>query len=254
MRVNIVGIGPRVAVIRVNGRQSMTVDAIFSIFSGGGAMGGLVKTGTAVLTVLLVVPAMLKLFIVTVDEGWAAIRTRNGKPIIRRARLGKAGTPGVGEVVVLTPGSHGAFPLFYWYKLIDVRCRATDLPARQLTAASGHQHLVHASFEWRPVVTGRDLRVFELDVVNVTERAANIISAALRDVIRSSEGAELPDNDVLSGQVRTACTQKVLDACGVEVVDVLITGDALTDGYLLSQAIRGADNAPDVVAALHALN
>lgn len=234
--------------------QSMSVDAIFSIFSSGGAMGGLVKTGTAVLTVLLVVPAMLKLFIVTVDEGWAAIRTRNGKPIIRRARLGKAGAAGVGEVVVLTPGSHGAFPLFYWYKLIDVRCRATDLPARHLTAASGHQHLVHASFEWRPVVTGRDLRVFELDVVNVTERAANIISAALRDAVRSLEGAELPRNDELSTQVLAMCNEKVLAACGVEVVDVLITGDALTDGYLLSQAIRGADNAPEVVAALHALN
>ncbi len=230
------------------------MDAIFSMFSSGGAMGGLVKTGTAVLTTLLVVPAMLKLFIVTVDEGWAAIRTRNGKPIIRRERLGKAGTPGVGEVVVLTPGSHGAFPLFYWYKLIDVRCRATDLPARHLTAASGHQHLVHASFEWRPVVSGRDLRVFELDVVNVTERAANIISAALRDVVRSLEGADLPRNDDLSTQVREACTDKVLAACGVEVVNVLITGDALTDGYLLSQAIRGADNAPEVVAALHALN
>lgn len=234
--------------------QSMSVDAIFSIFSSGGAMGGLVKTGTAVLTVLLVVPAMLKLFIVTVDEGWAAIRTRNGKPIIRRARLGKAGAAGVGEVVVLTPGSHGAFPLFYWYKLIDVRCRATDLPARHLTAASGHQHLVHASFEWRPVVTGRDLRVFELDVVNVTERAANIISAALRDAVRSLEGEELPRNDELSTQVLAMCNEKVLAACGVEVVDVLITGDALTDGYLLSQAIRGADNAPEVVAALHALN
>lgn len=232
----------------------MSVDAIFSMFSSGGAMGGLVKTGTAVLTVLLVVPAMLKLFFVTVDEGWAAIRTRNGKPIIRRARLGKTGTPGVGEVVVLTPGSHGAFPLFYWYKLIDVRCRATDLPARHLTAASGHQHLVHASFEWRPVVSGRDLRVFELDVVNVTERAANIISAALRDAVRSLEGAELPRNDELSTQILALCGEKVRAACGVEVVAVLITGDALTDGYLLSQAIRGTDNAPEVVAALHALN
>lgn len=232
----------------------MTVDAIFSVF-GNGAMGGLVKTGTAVLTVLLVIPALLKLFIVTVDEGWAAIRTRNGKPIVRRARFGRPGTPGVGEVMVLTPGSHGAFPLFYWYKLIDVRCRATDLPARHLTGAAGHQHLVHASFEWRPLVSGRDLRVFELDVVNVKERAANIISAALRDVIRMHEGAELPHNDLLGVQVRDSCNEKVIAACGVEVVSVMITGDALTDGYLLSEAIRGAgDNAPEVVAALHALN
>ncbi len=230
----------------------MTVDAIFSMF-GGGAMGGLVKTGTAVLTVLLVIPALLKLFIVTVDEGWAAIRTRNGKPIIRRARLGRPGAPGVGEVVVLTPGSHGAFPLFYWYKLIDVRCRATDLPARQLTGATGHQHLVHASFEWRPLVSGRDLRVFELDVVNVKERAANIISAALRDVIRSHEGADLPHNDTLSGLVRESCAEKVIASCGVELVDVMITGDALTDGYLLSQALRSSDSGPQTIAALHAL-
>ncbi|WP_435745038.1 SPFH domain-containing protein [Microbacterium sp. PMB16] len=230
------------------------MDAIFSMFGSGGGMGSLLKTGTAVLTTLLVVPALLKLFIVTVDEGRAAIRTRNGKPIIRRARAGKAGTPGVGEVVVLTPGSHGAFPLFYWYKLIDVRCRATDLPARQLTAASGHQHLVHASFEWRPVVSGRDLRVFELDVVNVTERAANIISAALRDAVRALEGAALPGNDILNAQVREACAATVREVCGVEVVNVLITGDALTDGYLLSQAIRGSDDAPDAIAALHALN
>ncbi|MFJ2369901.1 SPFH domain-containing protein [Microbacterium sp. NPDC087665] len=226
---------------------------IFSAL-GGGAMGGLVKTGTAVLTILLVIPALLKLLIVTVDEGWAAIRTRNGRPIIRRGRAGKAQGDGVGEVVVLRPGSHGAFPLFYWYKLIDVRCRATDLPARQLTGATGHQHLVHASFEWRPVASGRDLRVFELDVVNVTERAANIISAALRDVIRSLEGAELPHNDVLSLQVREACADKVLAACGVEVVNVLLTGDALTDGYLLSQALRESGDAPRTIAALHALN
>jgi hypothetical protein len=201
-----------------------------------------------------VIPALLKLFIVTVDEGWAAIRTRNGKPIIRRARLGQPGTPGVGEVVVLTPGSHGAFPLFSWYKLIDVRCRATDLPARQLTGATGHQHLVHASFEWRPLVSGRDLRVFELDVVNVKERAANIISAALRDVIRTQEGPELPHNDALSVLVRESCAAKVIEACGVELVDVMITGDALTDGYLLSQALRSTDSGPAAVAALHALN
>lgn len=231
----------------------MSVDAIFSMF-GGGAMGGLVKTGTAVLTVLLVIPALLKLFIITVDEGWAAIRTRNGKPIIRRARLGKAGAPGVGEVVVLSPGSHGAFPLFYWYKLIDVRCRATDLPARQLTGSSGHQHLVHASFEWRPLASGRDLRVFELDVVNVTERAANIISACLRDVVRGIDGAELPHNDALSLLVLEACNEKVIEACGVEVVNVMITGDALTDGYLLSQALLASDSAPQTIAALHALN
>ena len=230
------------------------MDAIFSALGGGGGMGNLVKAGTAILTTLLVVPALLKLFIVTVDEGWAAIRTRNGKPIVRRVRAGKDGTSTGGEVVVLTPGSHGAFPMFYWYKLIDVRCRATDLPARQLTGASGHQHLVHSSFEWRPVVSGRDLRVFELDVVNVTERAANIIGAALRDVVHAFDGADLPHNDVLSIQVREACARKVLASCGVELVEVLITGHALTDGYLLAQALRDTDRAPQAIAALHALN
>ncbi len=229
------------------------MDAIFSAL-GSGATGNLVKAGTAILTTLLVIPALLKLFIVTVDEGWAAIRTRNGKPIIRRARRGRPAEPGVGDVVVLRPGSHGAFPLFYWYKLIDVRCRATDLPARQLTGASGHQHLVHASFEWRPAVSGRDLRVFELDVVNVTERAANIIAAALRDVVGGVTGAELPRTDELSTQVRAACAARVREACGVDLVAVLITGDALTDGYLLSQALRASDQAPQAIAALHALN
>ncbi|MEJ1092320.1 SPFH domain-containing protein [Microbacterium istanbulense] len=170
------------------------------------------------------------------------------------ARRGRPAEPGVGDVVVLRPGSHGAFPLFYWYKLIDVRCRATDLPARQLTGASGHQHLVHASFEWRPAVSGRDLRVFELDVVNVTERAANIIAAALRDVVGGVTGAELPRTDELSTQVRAACAARVREACGVDLVAVLITGDALTDGYLLSQALRASDQAPQAIAALHALN
>lgn len=221
---------------------------------------GVLRAGTAVLTVLLVVPALLKLFIVTVDEGWAAIRTRNGKPIIRNKRvrsrrgLSVLDSGGVGEVVVLHPGSHGAFPLFYWYTLIDVRCRATDLPARQLTGAAGHQHLVQASFEWRPVPTGRDLRVFELDVVNVTERAANIIGASLRDVVRTVPDAELPDNGTLAMRVLEDCGARVQQACGVEILTVMITGDALTDGYLLSQALRDTDRGPEAVAALHALN
>ncbi|MGW8483821.1 SPFH domain-containing protein [Microbacterium sp. NPDC055903] len=227
------------------------MDTFLSFFSVPG-MSGLLKTGTAILTVLLVVPALLKLFLVTIDEGWAAIRTRNGKPIIRRPR----GVPGAaGEVVVLSPGTHGAFPMFYWYKLIDVRCRATDLPARQLTGSAGHQHLVHASFEWRPVPTGRALRVFELDVVNVTERAANIVGSAMRDVVRGIPGETLPANAELGVQVLTACAETALRDCGVEIVRVMITGDALTDGYLLSEALRATDRDPaEAVAALHALN
>jgi len=231
------------------------MDAFFSIFSNAG-MSTLVKSGTAVLTTLLVVPMLLKLFLVTVDEGWAAIRTRNGKPIIRRAnsRAVRSGRGTAGEVVVLQPGTHGAFPMFYWYKLIDVRVRSTDLPARQLTGATGHQHLVHASFEWRPIATGRDLRVFELDVVNVKERAANIVGAALRDVVRTLEGEELPHNSELGIRVLQECAEKTLHACGVEVLSVMITGDALTDGHLLSQAMRAGDRDHEAVAALHALN
>ena len=230
--------------------DSGAMESFLSLFSGSG-MSSLLKTGTAVLTTLLVVPALIKLFLVTIDEGWAAIRTRNGKPIVRKPK-GKSGAPG--EVVVLSPGTHGAFPLFYWYKLIDVRCRATDLPARQLTAASGHQHLVHASFEWRPVPTGRALRVFELDVVNVTERAANIVGSAMRDVVRGLSGEALPTNVELGSQVLAACVDTALKDCGVEIVRVMITGDALTDGYLLSQALRDGDRREDAVAALHALN
>lgn len=227
------------------------MDTFLSFFSVPG-MSSLLKTGTAVLTVLLVVPALLKLFLVTIDEGFAAIRTRNGKPIVRKPK----GVPGAaGEVVVLPPGTHGAFPMFYWYKLIDVRCRSTDLPARQLTGAAGHQHLVHASFEWRPVPTGRELRVFELDVVNVTERTANIVGSAMRDVIRGIPGEVLPENADLGRLVLAECAATALRDCGVEVVRVMITGDALTDGYLMSQALRAGDrDAEAAVAALHALN
>lgn len=229
------------------------MDMILTMLSGKG-VSGLLKTGTAVLTILLVVPALLKIFIVTVDEGWAAIRTRNGKPIIRNRPARRPRGGAVGEVVVLDPGSHGAFPLFYWYKLIDVRCRATDLPAREMTGAGGHQHRVHASFEWRPIATGRDLRVFELDVVNVKERASNIVGAALRDVIRGLDGVELPHNDEINTRVIAASAEEVRRACGVELVRVMVTGDALTDGYLLSTALRDADRGAQAVAALHALN
>ncbi len=228
---------------------------LLTMLSGKG-VSGLLKTGTAILTILLVVPALLKIFIVTVDEGWAAIRTRNGKPIIRNRpqRRPRNGAGAVGEVVVLDPGSHGAFPLFYWYKLIDVRCRATDLPAREMTGATGHQHRVHASFEWRPIPTGRDLRVFELDVVNVKERASNIVGAALRDVIRGIDGAELPHNDEINTRVIASSAEEVRRACGVELVRVMVTGDALTDGYLLSAALRDTHHEAQVVAALRALN
>lgn len=235
--------------------HSGVMDMLLSMLGGKG-ISGLFKTGTAILTILLVVPALLKIFIVTVDEGWAAIRTRNGKPIIRNRPQRRPTNRGgaVGEVVVLDPGSHGAFPLFYWYRLIDVRCRATDLPAREMSGATGRQFRVHASFEWRPIPTGRDLRVFELDVVNVKERASNIVGAALRDVIRGFDDAELPHNDEINTRVIAASAEEVRRACGVELVRVMVTGDSLTDGYLLSTALRDTDRGAQAVASLHALN
>ena len=105
----------------------------FTSMFGTSGMNLLIKTGGAVLTVLLVVPALFKLLMVTIDEGEAAIRTRNGRPIIRgRARRGHE----AGEVVVLGPGTHAVFPVLAWYRRVDTRVRSTDLPARQLTAGS----------------------------------------------------------------------------------------------------------------------
>ncbi|WP_212743104.1 hypothetical protein [Microbacterium sp. 2FI] len=210
------------------------VDVISGMFSGN-ALSVLVKTSGAALTLLFVVPALMKLFLVTIDEGSAAIRTRNGRPIIRRGT--RRGDDVRGEVVVLQPGTHGAFPILYWYRMVDVRARSTDLPARSLTGAAGHQHLVHASFDWRPISSGHDLRVLELDVVDVRERAGNIVGAALRDIVHGLDGAVLPPNEALSARLVAACADQVRIACGVELLAVLVTGDALTDGYLLSQAI-----------------
>ena len=105
----------------------------FTSMFGTSGMNSLIKTGGAVLTVLLVVPALFKLLMVTIDEGEAAIRTRNGRPIVRR-RASRGSE--VGEVVVLGPGTHAVFPVHAWYRRVDTRVRSTDLPARQLTAGS----------------------------------------------------------------------------------------------------------------------
>ncbi|WP_424445678.1 SPFH domain-containing protein [Microbacterium sp. CH-015] len=226
------------------------IETITSLF-GTSSMNALIKTGGAVLTVLLVVPALFKLLIVTIDEGEAAIRTRNGRPIVRRrARGGHE----AGEVVVLGPGTHAVFPVLAWYRRVDTRVRSTDLPARQLTSSGGRQHLVHASFDWRPYVTGGDLRVFELEVVHVTERTGNLVGAALRDLVHSHEGTRLPVNVDLSAAVVDACAERVREACGIELLSVVITGDALTDGYLLADAItrQASDRAPDAVPHLWA--
>lgn len=224
------------------------IETVTSLF-GSGNMNSLIKTGGAVLTVLLVVPALFKLLIVTIDEGEAAIRTRNGRPIIRkRSRPGHE----AGEVLVLRPGSHAVFPILAWYRRVDTRVRSTDLPARQLTGSAGQQHLVHASFDWRPVVTGTDLRVFELEVVHVTERTGNIVGAALRDLVRSDGRLELPMNADLSAAVLDACAAHVRSACGIELLSVVITGDALTDGYLLSTALSAAPAAVDDLTAARA--
>lgn len=226
------------------------IETITSLL-GTSSMNALIKTGGAVLTVLLVVPALFKLLIVTIDEGEAAIRTRNGRPIVRRrARGGHE----AGEVVVLGPGTHAVFPVLAWYRRVDTRVRSTDLPARQLTSSGGRQHLVHASFDWRPYVTGGDLRVFELEVVHVTERTGNLVGAALRDLVHSHEGTRLPVNVDLSAAVVGACAERVREACGIELLSVVITGDALTDGYLLADAItrQATDRAPEAVPHLWA--
>lgn len=223
------------------------IDTVSALF-GTSNMNALIKTGGAVLTVLLVVPALFKLLIVTIDEGEAAIRTRNGRPIIRRRARGGHDA---GEVVVLGPGTHAVFPVLAWYRRIDTRVRSTDLPARQLTAGGARQHLVHASFDWRPLVTGTDLRVFELDVVDVKERTGNIVGAALRDLVRDAVAARLPVNADLSAAVVAACADRVRTHCGIELLSVVITGDALTDGYLLAEAISGRapmDDADDADA------
>ena len=219
----------------------------FTSMFGTSGMNSLIKTGGAVLTVLLVVPALFKLLMVTIDEGEAAIRTRNGRPIVRR-RASRGSE--AGEVVVLAPGTHAVFPVLAWYRRVDTRVRSTDLPARQLTAGGGRQHLVHASFDWRPFVTGADLRVFELEVVHVTERTGNLVGAALRDLVRGDEGTQLPVNADLSASVVDACADRVRAACGIELLSVVITGDALTDGCLLSEAIVGrtGDEAADTSA------
>ena len=226
------------------------IETITSLF-GTSSMNALIKTGGAVLTVLLVVPALFKLLIVTIDEGEAAIRTRNDRPIVRRrARGGHE----AGEVVVLGPGTHAVFPVLAWYRRVDTRVRSTDLPARQLTSSGGRQHLVHASFDWRPYVTGGDLRVFELEVVHVTERTGNLVGAALRDLVHSHEGTRLSVNVDLSAAVVGACAERVREACGIELLSVVITGDALTDGYLLADAItrQATDRAPEAVPHLWA--
>ncbi len=231
---------------RQSGRVIETITSLF----GTGNMNTLIKTGGAVLTVLLVVPALFKLLIVTIDEGEAAIRTRNGRPIIRRRT--RAGRGEAGEVVVLGPGSHPVFPILAWYRRVDTRVRSTDLPARQLTAGGGRQHLVHASFDWRPFVNGADLRVFELAVVHVTERTGNIVGAALRDLVRGDDAPDLPINAQLSAAVLEACADRVRTACGIELLSVVITGDALTDGFLLAEAISGRTGGVEAISALPA--
>lgn len=219
------------------------IETITALFGTSG-MNSLIKTGGAVLTVLLVVPALFKLLVVTIDEGEAAIRTRNGRPLVRRRSRGRHAA---GEVVVMGPGTHAVFPIIAWYRRVDTRVRSTDLPARQLTAGGARQHLVHASFDWRPFVTGADLRVFELEVVDVKERTGNIVGAALRDLVRGESGHRLPLNTDLSASVLAACAAHVRASCGIELLSVVITGDALTDGYLLADAIaaRGVDSSPE---------
>ena len=73
-------------------------------------------------------------------------------------------------------------------------------------------------------------------------------------VIRALDGTELPHNDEINKRVIAASAEEVRRACGVELLRVMVTGDALTDGFLLSAALRDTDRAAASVAALHALN
>lgn len=68
--------------------------------------------------------------------------------------------------------------------------------------------------------------------------------------MRGDEGTQLPVNADLSASVVDACADRVRAACGIELLSVVITGDALTDGYLLSEAIVGrtGDEAADTSA------
>ena len=61
-------------------------------------------------------------------------------------------------------------------------------------------------------------------------------------------------NADLSASVVDACADRVRAACGIELLSVVITGDALTDGYLLADAItrQTSDRAPDAVPHLWA--
>ena len=56
---------------------------MFTGLISGSMLSALLKGG-ALLTAVFVIPMLVKLFLITVDEGSAAIRTRNGRPIIRR--------------------------------------------------------------------------------------------------------------------------------------------------------------------------
>ncbi|WP_233437414.1 hypothetical protein [Microbacterium oxydans] len=64
----------------------------------------------------------------------------------------------------------------------------------------------------------------------------------------------MPHNDEINTRVIAASADEVRRACGVELVRVMVTGDALTDGYLLSTALREVERGAQAVAALHALN
>ncbi|WP_447942938.1 hypothetical protein [Microbacterium aurum] len=72
--------------------------------------------------------------------------------------------------------------------------------------------------------------------------------------MHSHEGTRLPVNVDLSAAVVDACAERVREACGIELLSVVITGDALTDGYLLADAItrQTSDRAPDAVPHLWA--
>ena len=210
------------------------LDAISGLFSGN-ALSVLGEDERAALTLLIVIPAL--------HEALPRDHRRGvgGDPDAQRQADHPARSAGLRAT-----SSRGRRPApGHARRLPDPllvshgRCaRAIDRsPAAEPDGRRRHQHLVHASFDWRPIVSGHDLRVLELDVVDVRERAGNIVGAALRDIVHDLDGAVLPPNALLSPRIVAACADRVRADCGIELLGVLVTGDALTDGYLLSKAI-----------------
>lgn len=231
--------------------MSLLTGIFNSTGGGGGALATFSKIAGTIVGVVTLVPLFIKMFMLTVDEGDEAIRTRFGKAIIckkprpaKNYRLGKRkGTlkreaVDVGDYIVSHPGTHWAFPLFYWYRKVDVKLTPADLPGKLMRDAKGRLHMVDASIEWSRGRTGHNLRQSELGVTNLLEAVTNRVGASLHDVVRSLKEEVLPPNRVISRMVLDDCAAIILTRYGVIVHSVMLTGDGLTDGYMISEALR----------------